>query len=162
MRNAMKGKFHVGLMLLAAWAMTMSSCCKDNDNDEIPPSSGDTIEIADGCALRRGSIDPAVGEFSFHELTLFEKGINPNNFYITGYGELGTGWVLDLDCCCLNEEVAELERGRSRKRATTCLSPAPTPGTEAGKTNTCALGMFPSVCMRMTEGSSDISPIMAI
>lgn len=113
MKNMMKGKFYFGFVMLAAWAITMVSCCKDKD--DVPSSSGDTIEITGGCALRMGSIDPSVDEFSIHDLVLFEKGINPDNFYINGTGELGSGWVLNMDCCCLNEEVAKLERGENKK-----------------------------------------------
>ena len=113
MKNMMKGRFYFSLALLAAWAMTTVSCGKDKDN--VSPSSGGTIEITNGCALRMGSIDPSVNEFSVHDLVLFEKGINPDNFYINGTGELGSGWVLNMDCCCLNEEVAKLERGENRK-----------------------------------------------
>ena len=111
--NIMKRKFYLGFVMLAAWTMTMVSC--DKDDDDVPPPSGDTIEITDGCAMRMGSIDPSVDEFSIHDLILFEKGINPDNFYINGYGELGSGWVLKIDCCCLNEEVAKLERGENQK-----------------------------------------------
>ncbi|HIY14993.1 MAG TPA: hypothetical protein H9973_06995, partial [Candidatus Alistipes cottocaccae] len=105
MENRMKGNFYFGFLLLAAWSMTMTSCNKDKDEAS---SSGGTIEITNGCAMRMGSIDPSVSEFSFHDLVLFEKGINPDNFYINGTGELGSGWVLNMDCCCLNEEVAKL------------------------------------------------------
>ena len=112
MKNMMKGKFHFGLLMLAAWLMTMASCNKDKDEAS---SSGGTIEITNGCAMRTSSIDPSVAEFSFHDLILFEKGINPDNFYITGSGELGSGWVLNMECCCLNEEVAKLERGENKK-----------------------------------------------
>ena len=93
--------------------MTMASCNKDKDEAS---SSGGTIEIGTGCAMRIGSLDPSVDEFIIHDLILFEKGINPDNFYINGSGELGTGWVLGIDCCCLNEEVAKLERGENRKQ----------------------------------------------
>ena len=112
MENRMKGNFYFGFLLLAAWSMTMTSCNKDKDEAS---SSGGTIEITNGCAMRMGSIDPSVAEFSFHDLILFEKGINPDNFYITGSGELGSGWVLNMDCCCLNEEVAKLERGENTR-----------------------------------------------
>ncbi len=114
MKDMMKGKFYFHFVWLAAWAMiTLVSCCKDKD--DAPSLSEDTIEITNGCALRMGSIDPSVSEFSGHNVVLFEKGINPNNFYIIGYGELGTGRVLSINCCCLNEEVAKLERGENRK-----------------------------------------------
>ena len=100
--------------------MTMTSCNKDKDEAS---SSGGTIEITNGCAMRMGSIDPSVSEFSFHDLVLFEKGINPDNFYINGTGELGSGWVLNMDCCCLNEEVAKLERGENKKTCYDLLVP---------------------------------------
>lgn len=112
MKNMMKGKFHFGLLMLAAWLMTMASCNKDKDEAS---SSGGTIEIGTGCAMRIGSLDPSVDEFIIHDLILFEKGINPDNFYINGSGDLGTGWVLNIDCCCLTEEVAKLERGENSK-----------------------------------------------
>lgn len=117
MKNVIKGNIYSRLVMLAALTMTMLSCSKDNDDTPTPDPtpSGNTIEITDGCALRLNSTDPSVAEYSFHNLILFEKGINPNNFYITGSGELGTGWVLGIDCCCLNEEVAKLERGENRK-----------------------------------------------
>lgn len=115
MKNMMKGNIYSRLVMLAALTMTMLSCSKDNDDTPDPTPSGNTIEITDGCALRLNSTDPSVAEYSFHNLILFEKGINPNNFYITGSGELGTGWVLGIDCCCLNEEVAKLERGENSK-----------------------------------------------
>lgn len=117
MKNVMKGNIYSRLVMLAALTMTMLSCSKDNDDTPTPDPtpSGNTIEITDGCALRLNSTDPSVAEYSFHNLILFEKGINPNNFYITGSGELGTGWVLGIDCCCLNEEVAKLEKGENRK-----------------------------------------------
>ena len=112
MKNRMKGNFYFVFLMLAAWSMTMASCNKDKD--EASSSSG-TIEISNGCAMRTSSIDPSVAEFSFHDLILFEKGINPDNFYITGSGELGSGWVLNMECCCQNEEVAKLERGENTK-----------------------------------------------
>ena len=115
MKNAMKGKSYFSFVMLAAWTMTLVSCCKDKDY--APSSSGEAIEIeiSGGCALRMGSVDPSVAEFSIHKLCLFGEGINPNNFYVNGYGELGSGWVLNTSCCCLNEEVAKLERGENRK-----------------------------------------------
>ena len=113
MKNMMKRKYYFLLVILAAWAITMASCAKDKD--DVSPSSGETIEITNGCAMRMSSIDPSVNEFSFHDLVLFEKGINPDNFYINGSGELGSGWVLNIECCCLNEEVAKLERGENGK-----------------------------------------------
>ena len=113
MKNIMKVRFYFSLVMLAAMTMTMASCSKNED--DTPTPSENTIEITDGCALRLNSTDPSVVEFSFHNLILFEKGINPNNFYINGYGELGTGRVLNLHCCCLNEEVAKLERGEIQK-----------------------------------------------
>ena len=116
----MKGNFYFGFLLLAAWSMTMTSCNKDKDEAS---SSGGTIEITNGCAMRMGSIDPSVSEFSVHDLVLFEKGINPDNFYINGTGELGSGWVLNMDCCCLNEEVAKLERGENKKTCYDLLVP---------------------------------------
>lgn len=116
MKNVMKKNIHFYLMMLAALTMTMISCNKDNDAPPDPtPSENTTIEITDGCGLRLNSTNPSVAEYSFQELILFEKGINPNNFYINGYGELGTGRVLNLHCCCLNEEVAKLERGEIQK-----------------------------------------------
>lgn len=120
MENRMKGNFYFGFLLLAAWSMTMTSCNKDKDEAF---SSGGTIEITNGCAMRMGSIDPSVSEFSVHDLVLFEKGINPDNFYINGTGELGSGWVLNMDCCCLNEEVAKLERGENKKTCYDLLVP---------------------------------------
>lgn len=120
MENRMKGNFYFGFLLLAAWSMTMTSCNKDKDEAS---SSGGTIEITNGCAMRMGSIDPSVSEFSVHDLVLFEKGINPDNFYINGTGELGSGWVLNMDCCCLNEEVAKLERGENKKTCYDLLVP---------------------------------------
>mgnify|MGYP005760578165 FL=1 len=120
MENRMKGNFYFGFLLLAAWSMTMTSCNRDKDEAS---SSGGTIEITNGCAMRMGSIDPSVSEFSFHDLVLFEKGINPDNFYINGTGELGSGWVLNMDCCCLNEEVAKLERGENKKTCYDLLVP---------------------------------------
>ena len=113
MKNRMNGKYYSLLVMLTAWAVMISSCSKDND--DVSPSSGETIEITNVCAMRVGSIDPSVAEFSVHDLVLFEKGINPDNFYINGTGELGSGWVLNMDCCCLNEEVAKLERGENMK-----------------------------------------------
>ena len=112
MKNRMKGNFYFVFLMLAAWSMTTASCNKDKDEAS---SSGGTIEITNGCAMRTSSIDPSVAEFSFHDLILFEKGINPDNFYITGSGELGSGWVLNMECCCLNEEVAKLERGENTR-----------------------------------------------
>lgn len=120
MENRMKGNFYFGFLLLAAWSMTMTSCNKDKDEAS---SSGGTIEITNGCAMRMGSIDPSVSEFSVHDLVLFEKGINPDNFYINGTGELGSGWVLNMDCCCQNEEVAKLERGENKKTCYDLLVP---------------------------------------
>ncbi len=113
MKNAMKGKFYFGFVMLAALTMTMVSCSKDKD--DVSASSGDTIGITGGCALRMGPIDPSVSEFSYHDMCLFGEGINPDNFYVNGYGELGSGWLIRMACCCLNEEVAKLERGENGK-----------------------------------------------
>lgn len=117
MKNVMKGNIHFRLVMLAALTMTVVSCNKDNDDtpDPTPSENTNTIEITNGCGLRLNSTDPSVAEYSFQVLILFEKGINPNNFYINGTGELGTGRVINLHCCCLNEEVAKLERGEIQK-----------------------------------------------
>lgn len=111
----MKRKIYSRLMTLVVLTLTIVSCSKDEDDTPPPSENTTTIEITDGCGLRLNSTNPSVAEYSFQELILFEKGINPNNFYINGYGELGTGRVLNLHCCCLNEEVAKLERGEIQK-----------------------------------------------
>ena len=111
----MKRKIYSRLMTLVVLTLTIVSCSKDEDDTPPPSENTTTIEITDGCGLRLNSTNPSVTEYSFQELILFEKGINPNNFYINGYGELGTGRVLNLHCCCLNEEVAKLERGEIQK-----------------------------------------------
>ena len=62
-----------------------------------------------------GSVNPSVSEYSSYDLYLFGKGINPNNYLVTGSGEMGTGWLIRMDCCCLNEEIAKLEKGENGK-----------------------------------------------
>ena len=105
----MQGKFYFSFVMLAALTMTMVFCDKNKD-DTSSPSEGQ-IEIVGACALTRGSTDPSVDEFSAHDLNLFGEGINPNNFYVNGYGDLESGWVICIKCCCLNEEVAKLDKG---------------------------------------------------
>lgn len=106
----MERKCYFGLAMLVALTTAMVSCSKD-----IGGSSTENVEITGACAMGWGSVNPSVSEYSSYDLYLFGKGINPNNYLVTGSGEMGTGWLIRMDCCCLNEEIAKLEKGENGK-----------------------------------------------
>lgn len=106
----MERKCCFGLAMLVALTTAMVSCSKD-----IGGSSTENVEITGACAIGWGSVNLSVSEYSSYDLYLFGKGINPNNYLVTGSGEMGTGWLIRIDCCCLNEEIAKLEKGENGK-----------------------------------------------